>query len=181
MSSILKAIGKKFRRGHPDIFQAVRLYAQSKGLDPEDVVAAATSAYLSTDEEGRDKLETAISERKASGGGGGEEASLEKALSMFERMVDTSVKLMTKSQEAGQTLIKGSLLNEIKSQAETIEAIKTIGATGGKGSIEDTLATAFVNGLLSRVGASVGGGGGGNPKTKVTSGKGTTEKVTEPA
>lgn len=179
MSSILAKIGKRFRRGHPDIFQAVRAYAQSKGLDPEDVVAAATSAYLSTDEEGRDKLETAISERKASGGSGSEEAGLEKALAMFERMVDTSVKLMTKSQEAGQQLIKGSLLNELKTQAQTIEEIKSIGASGGKGSIEDRLAGAFVDGVLRNVGASMGGSGSDKTKTKVTSGKGAVEKVSE--
>lgn len=153
MSKIMSRIKRMFRKRHPDIYEATKKYAEGQGLRIDDVIGAGLSSYLSTTSDGKEALENAIEERGRKGGGSST-SGMEEALQMFERMVDTSVKLMTKSQEAGQQLIKGSLLTELKSQAETIEAIKSIGAEGGKGSIEDVLATAFVNRLLEGKGIS---------------------------
>ena len=175
MSSRVRSFFGRFRRGHPDIYEAAREYAKAKGIDVEDVTGAALSAYLSSDQEGKEALESAIEERRAKGGGSSM-AGMKEALAMFESMVDTSVKLMTKSQEAGQTLIKGSLLNELKNQAETVEAIRSIGATSGKGSLEDTLATAFINRILSGAGVNIQA----STKTPAKqSGTGKIEKTTE--
>lgn len=165
-----------FRRGHPDIYEAAKAYADEVGIPVTDVLGAAVSSYLSSDSEGKARLENALSERRKGGGGGeGGMAGIEAALGMFEKMVDTSVKLMTKSQEAGQTLIKGSLLNELRGQAETIEEIRKIGASGDKGGLEDVLAEAFIKRMFEGKGLTLSKG----KKSKKKSGKGKVDEIEE--
>ena len=179
MSSIFQRIKRGLRKRHPDIYEATKNYAKEQGVRVDDVLGAAVSSYLSTTDEGKEALEDAIEARAESGGGGGTGMKgIEQALSMFERMSKATVDMMTTAQKAGQDLIRGSLLNEIKNQAQTIEEIKQIGASGGKGGIEDVLATALVNKMLQGAGVSIVKKEKGTTKK---SGEGKVDKIEEPA
>lgn len=175
--SVFQRIKQVFRRGHPDIYAAVKDYAKESGARVDDVIGAALASYLSTSDEGKEALEDAMAARRESGGGGaGGMKGIKEALEIFKDMADTTVSMMTSAQEAGQKLLRGSLLTELKSQAETIEEIKRIGGESGKGSIEDILATALINKLLAGAGVKTEKGSKGR---KVKSGTGNVDEVEE--
>ena len=59
-SKIKRLLGRVFGRKYPDLYDAVKSYAEKRGLKPEHVIASAVAAYLSADEEGKEELEEAM-------------------------------------------------------------------------------------------------------------------------
>jgi len=147
--AIMKRI---FGRGYPEIYSALKDYAKSKGLKVEDVIAAAVTSYMAADEEAKEKLEEAITELKVKRSSSG--MNYEQFLDMFSKMMDITVNAMVKVHQAGQELVKSSVINELKSTIETVEEIKRLGQEGGKGSIEDLISQIMIGSILKRLGAS---------------------------
>lgn len=141
-----------FRRGHPDIHEAVRTYAEEHGVAQTDVIGAAVSAYLSSeDAEGKALLEKTLAERRKGGGGGGEKADMAAAVKMFTDMTDGMTNLFTAVNELRSSVSIGAIVSDFETVTGAVEKIKTMGSEGGGGSVDDRLADAFVEGLIRRV------------------------------
>ena len=138
-----------FSRGHKDIYEAVKIYAQERGIATTDVVASAVSSYLAADEEGKDILEKTMSERRASGGGGG--ANIDAAVKMFVDMTNGMTKLFTATNELRASVSIGSMVSDFETVTGAVEKIKGLGAEKGSGSLDDYVADAFVRGLIKKV------------------------------
>ena len=144
IKSILRRV---FGRSHPDIYTAVKDYAEKKGLDVGDVVAAAVSAYLASDAEGKEALEKAVAEsRSVKSGGGG--ANLKVAINLFKEMCGAMGELFTTMNEARSKLSAASLIADYKAVTEAAQQIKKLGSESGSGTLEDTIATIFLQNLL---------------------------------
>jgi len=139
-----------FSRGHKDIYEAVKVYAQERGVATTDVVASAVSSYLAADEEGKDILEKTMAERRASGGGGGG-ADIEAAVKMFVDMTGGMTKLFEATNQLRASVSIGSMVSDFETVTGAVEKIKGLGSEKGKGSLDDVLADAFVRGLVKKV------------------------------
>lgn len=139
-----------FSRGHPDVYKAVKTYAQERGVPTTDVVASAVSSYLAADEEGKDILEKTMEERRKSGGGGGQ-ANIEAAVKMFTDMTGGMTKLFQATNELRASVSIGSMVSDFKTVTTAVEEIKGIGSEKGSGSLDDILADAFVRGLIKKM------------------------------
>ncbi|MCM8802830.1 MAG: hypothetical protein NC827_05940 [Candidatus Omnitrophica bacterium] len=146
---MLDKIARVFKKKHSDIYEALVRYAEKRGVKISDVIGSAVLSYLSADEEGKAELEKMVAEKAYTPVG---QKSYQAFLETFTNTAKTIVDTMVTIQEAGQRLVKGSILNELKSNIETIEEIKKIGASGGSESLEDILASAFIKTLLGRAG-----------------------------
>jgi len=170
-SKIKRLLSRVFGRKYPDLYDAVKSYAEKRGLKPEHVIASAVAAYLSADEEGKEELEEAMKSLAAKRGGSGG-----MNLQQFKAYMDAFVDAMVRIQEAGQKLVKGMIVNELRGTIETIEEIKKIGSeSGGQGTIEDLLAAALINRILGGYGISL-------PSKNIPArrtGKGKVEKLEE--
>ena len=65
MSKLKDVLKRVFARRHSDIWAALQDYANSKGIRVDDALAAAVSAYLAADEEGKETLGISHRELKA--------------------------------------------------------------------------------------------------------------------
>ncbi len=139
-----------FSRGHKDIYEAVKVYAQERGVATTDVVASAVSSYLAADEEGKDILEKTMAERRSSGGGGGG-ANIEAAVKMFVDMTGGMTKLFEATNELRASVSIGGMVSDFKTVTSAVEEIKGMGAEKGSGSLDDVLADAFVRGIIKKV------------------------------
>ncbi|GAG77678.1 unnamed protein product [marine sediment metagenome] len=140
-----------FSRGHKDIYEAVKIYSQERGVATTDVVASAVSSYLAADEEGKDILEKTMEERRKSGGGGGGQANIDAAVKMFVDMTGGMTQLFQATNELRASVSIGSMVSDFETVTGAVEKIKGIGADKGKGSIDDYVADAFVRGLIKKV------------------------------
>jgi len=138
-----------FSRGHKDIYEAVKIYSQERGVATTDVVASAVSSYLAADEEGKDILEKTMSERRTSGGGG--TADISAAVEMFTKMTDGMTKLFQATNELRSSVSIGSMVSDFETVTGAVEKIKGLGADKGKGSLDDYVADAFVRGIIKKV------------------------------
>ena len=89
-------------------------------MKPDDVIAAAVSAYLTADDEGKEELEEAVRSLKARQASGG--MSFQQVADVLKGVTD----LMTTVQQTAQNLVRASLVNEIKGVMQTVEDIKKI-------------------------------------------------------
>ena len=168
MSKKVKAIlSRVFRRGHPDVYTAAKLYAEKKGLSTADVIASATTAYLASDAEGKEELEEAVKARRASGGGG--KADLQPAIDMFKQMCGAMGDMFNTMNTARSSLQASSLIADYKAVTEAASEIKKIGGESGSGSLEDKVATIFLEKML--------GGSLKGAKSKKSTGKAPVEEV----
>lgn len=148
MSKKVRAIlSRVFKRGHPDVYTAAKLYAEKKGIATTDVVASAVTAYLASDAEGKEELEQAVQARRSSGGGGGK-ASLKPAIEMFKEMCGAMGDMFNTMNTARSSLQASSLIADYKAVTSAAQEIKKIGGEGGSGSLEDTIATVFLENLF---------------------------------
>jgi len=138
-----------FSRGHKDIYEAVKEYAQERGIPTTDVVASAVSSYLAADEEGKDILEKTMSERRASGGGG--KADISAAVDMFVKMTDGMTQLFDATNKLRASVSIGSMVSDFETVTGAVEKIKGLGSEKGSGSLDDYVADAFVRGLIKKV------------------------------
>ena len=143
MSKRIKSILRRvFGRSHPDIYTAVKDYAEKKGLDVGDVVAAAVSAYLASDAEGKEALEKAVAESKPAKGGS---TSLKPAIGLFKEMCEAMGELFTTMNEARSKLSAASLIADYKAVTEAAQEIKKLGSESGSGTLEDTIAVSYTH------------------------------------
>jgi hypothetical protein len=164
---LLDKLLRAFRKKHPELYEALKDYADKRGVKVTDVLGSAVASYLSADEEGKAELEKVIASKAYTPMG---VRGFQEFMDIFKTTASAMVEMMVSIQKAGQELVRGSLLNELKSNIETVEEIKKIGASGGKGGFEETLAEAAMNILLGRVGV--------KPSTK-PSGSGEVKEIVE--
>lgn len=150
-------------RGHGDIYDAAKKYAEERGVPVTDVLASAVSSYLAADEEGKATLEEAMSKRRASGGGG--QANIESAVKMFTEMTGGMTSLFQAVNELRSSVSIGSMVSDFETVTTAVDKLKGIGAEKGKGSTEDLLADALVRGMVNRM---LGGADLPGKKTKPT-------------
>jgi hypothetical protein len=165
---LLDRLLRAFRKKHPELYEALVEYAKKRGVKVTDVLGSAVASYLSADEEGKAELEKVIASKAYTPMG---VRGFQEFMDIFKTTANAMVEMMVSIQKAGQELVRGSLLNELKSNIETIEEIKKIGAEGGKGGFEEALAEAAINLLLGRAGAV-------KPSTK-PSGTGSVKEIVE--
>jgi len=172
LPTILKRV---FGRAHPDIYDAVKEYAEKKGQSPVDVVAAACASYLSVDEAGKEELEKAMAERRAKGGSG---ASMKPAIDMFKEMCEAMGTMFKSMNEARASLQTSSLISDYKAITGAASEIKKLGGESGGGSLEDKVADAFIRSLVEKfTGRKVETG---KEKSQKKTGTGKVEDVSSP-
>ena len=148
MSRALEVMKRLLGRRHKDIYMMAKEYAEKRGLKVEDVMASALAAYIAADdEEAKAKIEEIITSREQRA----RQPNYDDFLAMFERMMNITVDAMVKVHRAGQELVKSSLINEIKSNIETVKEIQKMGSEGGKGSIDDLIANALIASFMQRM------------------------------
>lgn len=138
-----------FSRGHKDVYEAVKIYAQERGVATSDVVASAVTSYLAADEEGKDILEKTMADRRTSGGGGG--ANIDAAVKMFVDMTGGMTKLFEATNQLRASVSIGSMVSDFETVTGAVEKIKGLGSDKGAGSLDDVLADAFVRGLIKKM------------------------------
>ena len=161
------------RRGHKNIYDAVKEYAGERGVAVTDVIASAMSAYLAADEEGKDILEEAMKKGRTTGGGTGDVTA---AVKLFTTMSDSMSKMFNSVNELRASVSIGSIVSDFETVTAAVQKIKTLGAEKGAGSLEDKLASSFVTGLINRITGGGLGTSGESKKTKKT-GKGKVEEI----
>lgn len=139
-----------FRRGHPDIHEAVKLYAEEHGIAQTDVIGAAVTAYLSSDDvEGKALLEKTLGDRRKGGGGG--KPDMVAVAEMFTDMTKGMTSLFTSVNELRSSVSIGAIVSDFKTVTGAVEEIKSMGGQSGTGSVDDRLADAFVEGIVRRI------------------------------
>jgi len=146
MSTWKQVIKRVFGRGHPDVYGAMKEYAESKGIDVTDAIASACAAYMTIDDEGKEKLETAMAERRKGGGGG--KADMTPAINMFKEMCGAMGEMFKAMNESRASLQSASLISDYKAVTQAASEIKKIGGESGGGSLEDKIAEIFLDRML---------------------------------
>jgi hypothetical protein len=146
MSRVGKILSRIFRRGHPDIYQALKAYAEKTGKDPEDVVAAAVAAYMASDEKGKEELERAMSERRRSG------PDVMAAVKMFTEMGTAMAEMFKAINDLRSSLSVSTIVQDYKTLVGAAQEIKKMGSEGGEGSIEELAAKAFFESIFGSLG-----------------------------
>jgi hypothetical protein len=169
MSRVTEVMRRIFKRKSPEMYEALKKYSEEKGVKLEDAMNSAIALYLNSDEEGRSELEEAMKQiretKTVSAGGMG-------SIDDFVKAIDAVGTLMSKVQETSHTLVKNSLLAEVKNQMELAKSIAGMGAEEGHGSIGGMLADNILANIL--------GLRAPPPKpAKVATGKGKTIEVEE--
>jgi len=144
MGRLTEVMRRVFKRKSPELYDALRRYCEKKGVKIEDALNSAVALYLNADEEGRKELEDAFAEirrMRSSGGGFGN-------VKEFVEAIKAVGDLMTTVQSTAHSLVKNSLLTEVKNQMELAKSIASMGQEGGKGSLEDLLATTILSNVL---------------------------------
>jgi hypothetical protein len=138
MSKLRDVIKRVFARRHSDIWSALQEYASSKGIRADDALAAAVSAYLAADEEGKETLERYVSERRRSG-----DADVKAAIETMRQMFGLMGEAFDAINKARVNLQVGTLVSEYEALAQAAEKIKKSGAESG--GFEDMVANWFLS------------------------------------
>ena len=143
---------RRFKKQHPDLDEIVTEMSKQYGVSKSDIIAAAVTAYANAtgDDETRQRLANIVASKSSRGVGSMNE--LRAAMDMFKEIFESVADVMAKSQEVALKVAKNSIINEMKTNVETIEAIKKMGSTAGSGSTTDLIAQAFLNNILSGLG-----------------------------
>lgn len=144
----LEKIRRFLGRGHGDIYEAAKKYADERGVAVTDVLASAVTSYLAADEEGKATLEEAMSKRRASGGGGTDPMA---AVDMFTKMADSMAKMFESVNELRSSVSIGAMVSDFETVTTAVDKLKGIGAEKGKGSTEDIIADALVRGMVNKM------------------------------
>jgi len=163
-----------FRGGHKNIYDAVKEYADERGVAVTDVVSSAVSSYLAADAEGKETLEKHMAEMRADKVSG--QADPKAAVEMFTKMATGMTELFKSVNELRASVSIGSIVSDFETVIKATEKIKGLGAEKGKGSLEDTLADAFMRGLVNKMS---GGAATLEPRKTKQTGTGEVTKVEE--
>jgi hypothetical protein len=150
MSKLKNTISRLLRRSHPDIYEAAKSYADEKGIKLEDVQAAALTAYLASDDEGKQKLEEAIEKSRVEGRGS-PQTNIKNAIEMFRDMTSAMGEMFKAMNEARSSLSMSSMLADYRAAAEAAKEIKKLGGEGGTGSMDDMIANWFLSRMFGSI------------------------------
>ena len=162
---------KIFKRGHPDIYDALKDYCDKHGYNMSDVVASAVASFLAVDEEGKQELIEKMSQRRTSGGGS--PLQIKETLNLFKDFCGVMKDMFAAMNEARAGMSIQALISDFKAVSQAMNEIKRAGEESGKGTLDDLIASAFVRGFLNRLGVRT------NPKNITKSGKGKVINVGE--
>lgn len=142
---IKSAVFRIFKRGHPDIYTALKDYCKEHNLDASDVVASSIAAWMASNEDSKAELEEHMKARRIGTGGG--RGDIKAALGMFKEVCGSMGEMFTAMNEARAGMSISAMLSDFEAVSQTIEKMKGKASEAGKGSIEDLLLSA----LLSRI------------------------------
>lgn len=146
------ALKRVFRKGHPDIYEAFKDYCDKKGIDTDDAAAAAVSAYLAADEEGKKVLEETLAQRKGSKGG----VDIAGTVALITSVADSMGKMFEAVNTVRSQLSVTQLVNDYKTLTNAASEIKKLGSESGSGSTEDFVAKLILGRLFGGTGEDVG-------------------------
>jgi len=145
----LQRLVRALKRDHPDVYEAVKKYCEEKGYNIGDVVAAATSAWLSAQgDEARAELEEALKSRRVSM----QAPSFRQAVDMMRDVMQTMADMFRAVNEVRAGVSTAAMLADFKAMADFLTEVRTTAAESGKGSIEDFLWQV----LLAKIAGSAG-------------------------
>jgi len=147
---IKSTIYRVFKKGHPDIYDALKDYCDKHGYNMSDVIASAVAAYLAADEEGKEKLLEKMAQRRVSGGGS--PLQIKETMTLFREFCSVMKEMFSAINEARANMSVSALISDFKAVSQAMNEIQRAGSEAGKGSIEDLLAAAFVQNLLGQFG-----------------------------
>jgi hypothetical protein len=137
LSKLKDVLKRVFARRHSDIWSALQEYANSKGIRADDALAAAVSAYLAADEEGKETLERYVSERRRG------DTDVKAAIETMRQMFGLMGEAFDAINKARVNLQVGTLVSEYEALAQAAEKIKKSGAESG--GFEDMVANWFLS------------------------------------
>jgi len=169
---VKSALFKVFKRGHPDIYDALKDYCDKHGYNMSDVVASAVAAFMSADTEGKDELIEKMSQRRAVQPSGSP-LQVKTTLELFKDFCGVMKEMFSAMNEARANMSIQAMLSDFKAVSNAMTEIQKAGSEGGKGSMEDLLASAIITRIL-------GGFGVKKPPSNTTpSGRGKVMEVGE--
>jgi len=174
MSWISKITGV-FRRGHPDVYEALKDYAEKHGVTIGDVIASATAAYLQTDVEGKEELEKKMAERRMGTPKGG--TDIKESIQMLTEALNSMSTVFTALNNVRSSVSIQSIVADYNTLKGAIEGVSKEGVASGAGTIGDKLAERFIDGIVDK--ALSGGGLPGKKLKKTGKGAGKEEELEE--
>lgn len=149
MKNMLKRV---LGREHKNIYNAAKEYADIKGLKIGDVVAAATAAYLTADdEEGKDLLEEQMTKSSGRRGRGGGIADLKQSAAIFKEMIGMTAEMFKAMNAARADASLSGALQDFRAVTNFANEVKREGAEKGSGSFDDQFAQAIVGKMLGSI------------------------------
>ena len=152
MSKVKRALMRIFKRGHPDIYDALKKYCEDKGLNPSDVVASAVATWLATDEEGKAELEQAMAKRRTAPSG----MDFKMLIGMFKDMCDAMSSMFRAMNEARANMSLSAMISDFEAVSGALERMRSKAAEKGTGSAEDLLYALILSRLFPNLGQQVG-------------------------
>lgn len=137
---------KSLKAAHPDVYGVLKDYCDEHGYSMGDVLGSATAAFLSTDDKTKDELIKKMSARKLPGG----TAGIDAAINMFTKVCNAMGSMFDAMNKAKAGMTVSSMVNDFTALTTAMNKMKQAGAEAGKGTIEDTVASAFVRGIVER-------------------------------
>jgi hypothetical protein len=168
----LRGIITSLKSSHPDVYEALKKYADDRGVNVTDIAGAAIASYLAGDPEGKAELEKAMERRRQSGDG---VSNVKAAMDLFKEMCGAMGEMFRTMNEARAGMSMSSMLSDFKAVTNTITEMRKAGAEAGAGSIEDILAKAFLQRILGGVFENVPAGDVG----KLRTGQGRVKQIEE--
>lgn len=142
---IKSAVFRIFKRGHPDIYSAVKEYCEEHDISISDITAAALSAWMASSEESKEVLEQKMKQRRLeSGSSSGGKFNM----NQFKEICEGMGEMFKAMNEARAGMSMTSMLSDFKAVSNTITELKGSASEAGKGSVEDLLLTALLTKVL---------------------------------
>lgn len=151
MLNKIRGLLARLKRRHPDIYGVLRRYCDERGVSVEDVAASAVATWLASDEEARKDLEQAMAARAAGAGGASGAANIRETIGMFKDMCGAMAEMFKAMAEVRSSLSITSIIDEYRALSTAAKEIKSIGESGGAGSLDQLIAQIFLQRMLGGV------------------------------
>lgn len=161
------ALFRKFKKGHPDIYGVLKKYCDERGINVSDVTASAIAAWMASEDDSKEMLEDVMEKRRTGGGGKGGSSGFN--VQPFKEMCEAMGTMFKAMNEAKAGMSMASMLADFRAVSNTLTEMKKAGSEGGKGSMEDLVATALISKFLPNFAK--------KSATKKTTGTGSVKKV----
>jgi hypothetical protein len=146
----IRGLLARLKRRHPDIYGVLRRYCDERGVSIEDVAASAVATWLASDEEARKDLEQAMAARAAGVASSGA-ANIRETIGMFKDMCGAMAEMFRAMAEVRSSLSITSIIDEYRALSTAAKEIKSIGESGGAGSLDQLIAQIFLQRMLGGV------------------------------